>query len=76
MSCGEIVNEHGMVIGHICGGGTSTPATRRPTRAWCFRCRKRHLHRAFVFDPGMYYDPELIWKCDGCGGDHRRFGDW
>jgi hypothetical protein len=75
MGCIDIVRD-GAVVGHICGGGTLTPAKRRPRRWWCFKCRKRHLHRAFLLDSGPYYDIELIWKCDGCHGDNRNFGGW
>lgn len=52
---------------------TVTPARRRPIRGWCFKCRKRHVHRAFVI-AALWYDPQLFWKCDGCGADNRQFG--
>jgi hypothetical protein len=74
MSGGWIVIDE-CIIGHISRGGAMTPSTRRAKRFWCFKCRKRHLHRGFILDPGPYYDPEWLCKCDGCDGDHRRFGE-
>lgn len=40
--------------------------------AWCFNCRRRMRHWLFLTND-QWYDPEPVWKCDGCWGDHTVF---
>jgi len=53
-------------------------ADDRPDR-FCFRCRRRTVHRWFVIgDPNpSYYGPTTSCRCGSCGEDHTNFpGTW
>jgi len=47
-------------------------ADAKPSELWCFKCRKRLMHRLKVVC-GAYYDPEFFWACDKCGESHTEF---
>ena len=71
MGCRAFIGETDRVVGYICGGGKLI-ARRERKSAWCFKCRRRAVHRLYIL-VAEWYDPEPVWKCAGCGGDHTDF---
>ena len=58
------------------GGSVCVPTliheVRRRRTFWCFGCRRFLLHKPWLTDD-LWYDPERLWLCTGCGRDRREF---
>lgn len=76
MSCGQLVLSDG-TRGHICFGPKTkeVPLRKRNRIKYCFRCRKKlpHMLTASVPIEPSYYEPNVWWKCSGCGKDYTLF---
>lgn len=77
MNCTHLVDSENKIVGHICRAGESfdRPLRKRHRTKWCFNCRKRlpHMLTATIEKEPSYYDPQVWWKCSGCGYDYTLF---
>jgi hypothetical protein len=77
VSCVEILDSGGRVVGHVCrsDGETRPVPNRRKKRWWCFKCRRRLLHTRMGFYPSglSYYDPNFWWECPRCHEENVLF---
>ncbi len=61
--------------GVVCFADERRRYTKRKTRKWCFRCRRRTMHRWVVWWPKKFspYDPHANWECPVCKEDNTVF---
>jgi hypothetical protein len=74
--CCQSAELEGGVILHVCRtDGETRPVKRRRRNWWCFKCRKRALHRLMGFYPSglSYYGPNFWWECPTCKEEHIAF---
>lgn len=76
MSCKSMSLSDGTIL-HINYGPKTEerPLRKRRRLKWCFDCRKRlpHMLTASVPIEPSYYEPNVWWKCSGCGHDRTSF---
>jgi RNase P subunit RPR2 len=76
MGCEPLVQGN-QVVGHICYGPKTKEVQlrKRHRMKFCFKCRKHlpHMLTASVPIEPSYYEPNVWWKCQGCGHDYTTF---
>lgn len=77
MPCHKRVFGNGELVEYICmRGPVEHQALRKRNKIkWCFNCRKRlpHMLTATIEKEPSYYEPNVWWKCSGCGKDYTSF---